>query len=450
MRSIERYLVAWVMGALGFGLLLLALVTYLVTLDEMNEVFDADLRNVATAVAAYQRSHQRLLPKPAGLSASADPTEREEAGIVTQAWDRSGTRVFSSDPGVRLPFSTIGGLSYPDLDGEAWIVYTAVSDEGVAQAAQRKAGRSAIAEELAAKVLRPMLLLILLVGGLTVFALRRGLLPLDAAARDVAARSEHSLEPIPTGAVPRELMPLALAVNGLMGRLSTALSAQRRFLGDAAHELRTPATAIRLQAQLLERSSDEATRATALADLKSGIERSQRLIEQLLQVARSEADGEALHPEPVDLADLARSVVGTMSVKAEREDIDLGADAPGEVRVVGDLHQLTVLLNNLVENALRYTPAGGAVDVAAGWMGARPALRVIDNGPGIAAKDRSRVFDRFFRGEQAATDEPEGSGLGLSIVQAIAQRHGAEVSLHTPASNVGLEVRVIFRQESGR
>ena len=121
-----------------------------------------------------------------------------------------------------------------------------------------------------------MLLLIVGVGGLVVFALRRGLLPLDAAARDVAARSEHSLEPIPIRDVPREIMPLAVAVNDLMGRLSTALSAQRRFLADAAHELRTPATAIRLQAQLLERSPDEATRAAALAELKAGIERSQR------------------------------------------------------------------------------------------------------------------------------------------------------------------------------
>lgn len=442
MHSIERYLMAWMSGALSFGLVLVTLVTYLVTLEEMNEVFDVDLRNVATAVATYHHSGHGSDPDPAPRSGSPS---REDTDIVTQTWDRTGERVFISDPSVSLPFSATEGLSYPVSNGEAWIVYTAVRDDGVVQAAQRKAGRSEIAQESAAKVLPPMLLLIAAVSGLMVFALRRGLLPLDAAARDVAARSEHSLEPIPTGGVPREIMPLAVAVNGLMNRLSTALSAQRRFLADAAHELRTPATAIRLQAQLLEKSRDEATRAAALVELKAGIERSQRLIEQLLQVARSGADGEALRLEPIELTSLARSVVGAMSIRAERKDIDLGADAASEVQVTGDRHQLTVLLNNLVENALRYTPAGGVVDVAAGWLGERPALRVIDNGPGISPADRLRVFDRFYRGERAAGHEPDGSGLGLSIVQAIAERHQAEVSLHTPEGGTGLEVRVVFK-----
>ena len=445
MRSIERDLVAWVVGALSLGLVVVTLVTYLVTVDEMNEVFDVDLKNVATAVATYHHSGHGVEPGRAAPMKSVDSGARDDADIVTQTWDRTGTRVFSSDSSVDLPFSATEGLSYPVTGGETWIVYTAVTDDGVVQAAQRKAGRSKIAQESAAQVLPPMLLLIVGVGGLVVFALRRGLLPLDAAARDVAARSEHSLEPIPTSDVPREIMPLAIAVNDLMSRLSTALSAQRRFLANAAHELRTPATAIRLQAQLLERSPDEATRAAALAELKAGIERSQRLIEQLLQVARSGADGEALRSEPVDLATLARSVVGAMSIKADRKDIDLGVDAADEVQVIGDRHQLTVLLNNLVENALRYTSAGGVVDVAVGRLDERPTLRVIDNGPGISPTDRPRVFDRFYRGERAATHEPDGSGLGLSIVQAIAERHQAEVSLHTPEGGTGLEVRVVFR-----
>ncbi len=445
MRSIERYLVVWVVGALSLGLALVTLVTYLVTVDEMNEVFNVDLKNVATAVATYHHSGHGQEPNQAAVLASVDASGRDDADIVTQTWDRAGVRVFVSDPSVRLPFSATEGLSYPVSNGEAWIVYTAVSDDGVVQAAQRKAGRSEIAQESAAQVLPPMLLLIVGVGGLMVFALRRGLLPLNAAARDVAARSEHSLEPIPTDDVPRELMPLAVAVNGLMSRLSTALTAQRRFLADAAHELRTPATAIRLQAQLLEKSPDAATRAVALDELKAGIERSQRLIEQLLQVARSGADGEALRSEPIDLASLARSVVGAMSIKADRKDIDLGADAAAEVQVIGDRHQLTVLLNNLVENALRYTPAGSVVDVAAECLDERPALRVIDNGPGISPAERLRVFDRFYRGEHAATHEPDGSGLGLSIVQAIAERHQAKVSLHTPESGAGLEVRVVFK-----
>ena len=450
MRSIERYLVVWIIGALTFGLVLVTLVAYLVTLDEMNEVFDADLRNVATAVATYHHSGHG----PDSGQAPRPPLSRaqaiDETDIVTQTWDRAGRRIFVSNPDVNLPFSAVEGLSYPMSNGESWIVYTTVLDSGVVQAAQRKAARREIAQESATRILPPMLLLIGIVSGLMVFALRRGLVPLDAAARDVAARSEHSLDPIPTGDVPRELMPLAIAVNGLMDRLSTTLSAQRRFLADAAHELRTPVTALRLQAQLLERSVDDAARASAQAELKSGIERSQRLIEQLLQVARSGLDGEAMRLESIDLADLARSVVVTMSVKADHKGIDLGAETASAVGITGDRAQLTVLLNNLVENALRYTPAGGVVDVAAGWLNDRPALRVIDSGAGIAPADRERVFDRFYRGESAAAHDAGGSGLGLAIVQAIARRHHAEVSLHTPESGIGVEVRVVFNATAER
>ena len=445
MRSIERYLVAWIIGALSLGLALIALVTYLVTIEELNEAFDDDLKNVATAMAAYRHSGDALLPAQAVLSAPPGSGKPEDTDIVTQIWDGAGLRVFTSDPSVSLPFSPTHGLSFPVSKGEAWIVYTAAREHGVAQAAQRKAGRSEAAQESAAKVLPPMLLLIVVVGGLMMFALRRGLLPLDDAARQVAARSAHSLEPIPTAHVPGELMPLAVAINGLMQRLSTALSAQRRFLADAAHELRTPATAIRLQAQLLEMSSDSATRAAAMGELQSGIQRSQRLIEQLLQVARSGEDGEPLHLQPLDLSQLVRSIVATMSIKADQKGIDLGARAANEVLAIGDTLQLTVLLNNLVENALRYTPAGGLVDVEALVLGGKPTLRVIDNGPGILPGERRRVFDRFYRGERLAAFDTEGSGLGLSIVEAIAQRHDAEVSLHTPRNGIGLEARVVFK-----
>ena len=396
-----------------------------------------------------QQAQSRCHRAP-GQALSARIGDREDWGIVTQIWDPGGRRLFTSDPNVTLPFSATEGLSRPIANGEAWVVYTAVQGDGVVQAGQRQAGRSEIAQESAAQILPAMLLLVLFVSGLMVFALRRGLLPLDAAARDVAQRSEHSLDPIPTSEVPRELMPLALSVNGLMSRLSGALSAQRRFLADAAHELRTPATAIRLQAQLVEHSGDEATRALAMTELKAGIERSQRLIEQLLQVSRVGADGEAMYLQPVDLRVLVRSVVGTMSVKADHKGIDLGAETAGELTVNADPDQLIVLLNNLVENALRYTPSGGVVDVVAGRFNHRPALRVIDNGPGIEPADRERVFDRFYRGEQTAVHDAGGSGLGLAIVRAIAERHDAEVSLHTPESGVGLEVRVLFaRQQTG-
>ncbi len=445
MRSIERTLLAWLLGALTLGAVLVALVTYLVTLEEMNEVFDAELRNVAEAVATYhQASRDALDDTPQQVPVRTDVPKDVE--IVTQTWSRRGVRIFSSDPRVKVPYIEQEGLSHPLVDGEHWIVYTSVRPGGVAQAAQRLTSRRQMAGESASQVLPPMLVLLLVVGGLLAFGLRRGLRPLDEAARDVAARSAGSLEPIATQDVPRELERLVASINGLLGRLGAALAAQRRFLADAAHALRTPVTALRLQAHLLRQSGDETARAEAVADLEAGIDRSQHLIEQLLQVARADPDGEAMRDDPVDLGELVRSVVGHFSALAEHRGIDLGAVGGTEVVVHGDAAQLTVLLNNLVENALRYTPRGGVVDVEAQWRDGRAMLRVADDGPGIAPAERERVFHRFHRGADAKLHARDagGSGLGLAIARAIAERHGASITLHDRGQSPGLEARVLF------
>jgi signal transduction histidine kinase len=446
-RSIERYLLSWIMGALSLGALAIVLVTYLVTLDEMGEIFDADLKNVAEALGTHHRAGigpgDPALPRSPERSDVASPEE-----IVTITWTADGRRVFSSDPRVTIPFSNSEALARVRVADEDWIVYTDVSANGVAQAAQRASARHAAAVESASKVFLPMILLVLFVAGLMVFALRRGLRPLDSAARDVATRTASSLLPIPTTDAPAEITPLVASINDLMARLSHALSTQRRFLADTAHELRTPVTALRLQLQLLQRSNDDAQRGEAMAELEAGIERSQRLIEQLLNMARFGPDGETARREAVDLAVLARSVVGAMSAKAEHRGLDLGATGESGIVVHGDAGQLTVLLNNLVENALRYTPAGGVVDIDVSVLEGRPTLRVIDSGPGIAESERERVFDRFYRTQDAPGQARDlsGSGLGLAIVRAIAELHHATVSLHTARSGRGLEVQVSFER----
>jgi signal transduction histidine kinase len=233
-----------------------------------------------------------------------------------------------------------------------------------------------------------------------------------------------------------------------MQRLAVAFTRQRRFVADAAHELRTPVTVLRLQLQLLERAADPAARAAAVAELRGGIQRSQRLIEQLLALSRTEPEVDDTRLERIDLADVVRDSVRHRAAQAERRDIDLAATGSGECVVAGDREQLAVLLGNLLDNALQHTPAGSAVRVSAAPVDGRPALAVVDDGPGIAEAERSRVFDRFYRirtaGDNGAADREMGSGLGLAIVQAIAQRHGAVVSLHTAAAGRGLEVRVAF------
>ena len=450
MRSIERYLLAWILGALTLGAVLIALVTYLVTLDEMDEVFDADLKNVAQAIATYDPSGHEI--EENGLTMlKRQPATVDDSDIVTLSWTPAGRRVYASDPNVLVAFSATEGLSKPRVGGEDWIVYTSVQKDSIVQAAQRVSARQEMAAQSAAKVFAPLLGLVLLIGGLLVFALRRGLRPLDGATRDVATRSATSLDPIDSDNIPVEIMPLVLSINGLMSRLAIALARQQRFMGDAAHELRSPLTALRLQLQLLKRSDDEASRHNAIVELESGIARSQHLIEQLLQVARSDPDGEPGRVETVELSELVRSAVATFSVRADQDGLDLGANGPAGILMQGDAAQLTILLNNLIENALRYTPKGGVVDVEAIVLDGRPVLRVVDSGPGIPDAERGRVFDRFYRGEdvKVRADGSGGSGLGLAIVQSIAERHHAAVSLQAAASGQGLEVRVVFPQQAG-
>ncbi len=449
MRSIERVLTAWVLGALSLGALTIVGVTYFVTLDEMNEVFDADLKNVAEALGSYHRSGLAPDPLAPRRVLRTDAPSRDE--IVTLTWTGHGEPVFSSDPRVAIPFSAQEALRHLRIGSAEWIVYTDVSVNGVAQAAQRASSRHDAAGEAASKVFLPLIALVIGVEGLMLVALRRGLRPLAVAARDVAARTATSLDPIPTLAVPAEMLPLVAGVNGLMARLSQALGAQRRFVADAAHELRTPVTALRLQLQLLQQAEGGAARADAMAELDAGIERARRLTEQLLQVARSGAEGGLLQLDRADLADLVRQVVAQMSSKAAHRDLDLGAVGETAVPACVDREAITVLLNNLVENALRYTPAGGTVDVGAWTEQGRPVLRVADNGPGIPAAEHAAVSRRFHRGSQAteAARDAGGSGLGLAIVKAIAMQHGASVSLHTAAGHRGLAVRVVFEPVIG-
>ena len=445
-RSIERELLAWIVGTLLLGSALVAMTTYVVTLDEMNEVFDNDLRNVATGVATYHRGNAPHVQAhaPVLIERRDDPDDTE---IATFAWDAAGRLIYSSDRRVPITFERKEGLSHPRLGGEDWIVYTAVHDNGIVQAAQRRASRREMAGESAAKILPFLVAMALIVAGLLIYGLRRGLRPLDAAARDIAGRSARSLAAIDTSAVPAELLPLVRAINSLMAKLDQSVRAQRDFLGDAAHELRTPIAALRLQLTLLERSVDELERAAATSALKLGVVRAQRLIEQLLAVARTDPAGPLDPLSPVDLDELVRAVLEPFASKAETARIDLGAELHGPCTVWGDAGQLVMLLDNLIENALRHTPEGGVIDVGTVAEDGCPTLFVRDSGPGIPAMDRERVFGRFFRGDVGGGGpgrENVGSGLGLVIVKAIAERHRASVRLLDRVPGPGLEVRVRF------
>ena len=304
---------------------------------------------------------------------------------------------------------------------------------------------AALAENIARHLLHPLLFA---VPGLAVaiwLAVGVGLAPLGRFAGEVEQRAPDNLAPLALARVPREVLPLQQALNALFARLRQSRELERRFTADAAHELRTPLAAIRTQAEVALNADDGAQARRALANVVGGAERATRLVEQLLTLARLDPQTALERPQPIGLRALARDAVAAQAPSAARRNIDLGL-LPGDERTVhGDPLLLAVLLRNLVDNAVRYTPPGGRVDLAVeeahAARGGYPLLRVTDSGPGIAPAAREQAFERFHRGPD---HREEGSGLGLSIVRRIAELHRATLTLDDGPGGRGLTVRVGF------
>jgi two-component system OmpR family sensor kinase len=319
-------------------------------------------------------------------------------------------------------------------------VFGVQAARSVIQVAQPLAVRQQLAAQLAVQTLKPFALLLPVLLIVIWLAVGQALQPLQRLTAQVQARRTEVLEPLPPTPLPEEVQPLVAALNDLLGRLRASLERERAFMADAAHELRTPLTALHLQMGMLARASDESERSAAMETLSAGVQRAIHLVEQLLALARQQPRADTPRVA-VPLAELARACVAELVPLADARHIDLGLATATEVSVRGDPEGLRTLLRNLVDNAVRYTGAGGRVDVSVESFGAGARLSVSDNGPGIAPADRERVFDRFYRPAGTATS---GSGLGLAIVRTIAAAHGASVALADGADGQGLKVTVSF------
>jgi two-component system OmpR family sensor kinase len=326
-------------------------------------------------------------------------------------------------------------------NGRDWRVYTLVQGTHALQVAQSQDERDAIATQTALRTLIPVLGFIPLFGALIWFGVGRGLAPLDTMSRAVAKRRPDAMAPLNERDMPEELRPLAASLNDLLTRLDAALASQRRFTADAAHELRTPLAALKLQLDLARRAQDVPARTAAYDDLDAGVSRASHLVDQLLTLARVEPEALAARASDVDLSALAKEAIVSRAALAAAKGVDLGLAKDIHAVVRGDAATLATLLSNLLDNALRYTPSGGRVDVSLDREGDHTILSVADTGPGIPKEERERVLDRFYR--SATTAEP-GSGLGLSIVKRIAEAHHATLELDAPEQGTGLVVRVVF------
>jgi two-component system OmpR family sensor kinase len=437
MNSLRHTLLFSLLGALVVVFAVGGLATYAAARAEIDGLMDYQLRQLALSLRDQQF----------GRSAAPPVTAPEESlDFVIQIWDNTGVQLYLSRPHSTLPSLAQLGYSTVKTDEGVWRVFSIPLLDHVIQIAQPMSVRSRMAADAALRTLMPLLALIPLFGALIWYLVGRGLRPLERLAREVATRHADSLDPLRAERVPQEAQPLVLALNHLLERLDQALSAQRAFVADAAHELRTPLAALQIQLQLCERATDEHTRGAALGELRAGLHRATHMVQQLLTLARQEPGAGTEPPRTrIALADIARLALADHAPLADARHIDLGAAELDDGIVMADAAALRTLAANLIDNAIRYTPDGGRIDIGvrisdAGTPTARCWLVVADSGPGIPPDERERVLDRFYR---RAGQEPPGSGLGLAIVRSIAERHGARLVLDTSPLG-GLRVAVGF------
>jgi two-component system OmpR family sensor kinase len=432
MTSIRRQLLGWLVAGLCLASVAGAWAVFARARAEARELFDYQMKLM---VAAFP---------DAGFGASQSRTSNPGIPndvVVVQIWDRNGTRLYLSRPAPSAPQrSEIGFSTVRTRDGD-WRVYTALVGDNVVQVSQPTSVREELAAGIALRTMLPLVLLLPVLIALAWVTIGRGLKPISDVALAMTRRSAGALDPLPETGLPVEVRPLVASLNALLARLGQSLERERAFIADAAHELRTPLTALHLQIQLAERAGNDAERDAALERLKGGTERATRLVEQLLALARSEPDAAERRPVRVDLTALAREVVAEHAPIAASRRLDLGFSGADSAIVEGDRDALAILLGNLVDNAIRYVPEGGRIDVTARRDGAFGELSVADDGPGIPVEERERVFDRFYRGRDASGN---GSGLGLAIVREIADRHGARIDVGDGLSGRGVTIRLRF------
>jgi len=417
-----------------------AALTYTNVLSEAEALFDYQLRQMALSL----RDQGFIAPDQAAALANDD------FDFVVQIWSVDGTRIYASHPGLALPPRAVLGFAEIRLGNETWRIFSTTTHDRVIQVAQPLAIRRQLAAQAALRGVAPILALVPILALAIGWSVGASLRPVKRLAEEVKRRDADALEPVDESGLPAEVSPLIEAINALLERLRSAFDAQRAFVSDAAHELRSPLTALKLQLQLQQRSSDAASRAQANEALAAGIERATRLVSQLLTLARAEPGGPHEPLTPTDLAEAARQAVADVVPLADAKSIQLALQAHPNCIVEGDASALRILVRNLADNAVRYTPDAGRVELAVGEDAGQILLTVDDSGPGIPASERERVFDRFYRraGSEEAGREDTGSGLGLAIVQTIAQRHAASVRM-TDSALGGLRVEVRFARRAG-
>ncbi|PIF73242.1 two-component system OmpR family sensor kinase [Variovorax sp. 54] len=432
--SLRARLLVFLLAAIVLAAGAQALVAYRTVLKEADDIFDYHMQQMALSLRAG-------LPPSAAVGGLGGAEQNFE--FVVQVWTVDGVRIFESAEEAALPQLAVLGFADVRARGTTYRVFSMQTRGLVIQVAQDMAARRNMAGSLALRTIVPVALMAPLLMLVVWWVVSLSLAPVARVRRQVASRQADDLSPVSEENLPEEVRPLVQELNLLFGRVRHAFDAQKHFVADAAHELRSPLAALKLQVQGLQRAPDDAARTLAVSRLSAGIDRATRLVEQMLALARHEASMAAgAKPETVDLAEVARLAISDAVAAAQARRIDIGvAQADAGATVSGQPEALRMLLRNLIDNAVKYTPEEGRVDVGIVKRADAVELRVDDSGPGLPEAERARVLDRFYR-----SGEPQapGSGLGLAIVKSIADLHGATVALEKSESLGGLCVRVVF------
>jgi two-component system OmpR family sensor kinase len=425
--------------ALSLAILIVALAAgvfaFISAYDEANEMQDDTLRRVAVLI---DRQHMTLTYPADGHHIEGDD---EEKRVVVQYLADGAHAEKNTDNTLPLPLPTDlkDGIHTLEVGGEPFRVLVKTTSRGERIAvAQESGARDKDAKESALRSLLPFLILLpvllLVVGDLV----RKLFRPIATLSTEIDQRAEQDLHPIDEQHLPTEIRPFVIAINRLLDRVAQSMETQRRFVADAAHELRSPLTALSLQAERLAVVELSPAALERFQPLRRGIERGRNLVHQLLGLAKAQST----HSAPATAAsvfNVYRHVLEDLLPLAEAKNIDIGVEGEQDAWVLIDETDLTILIKNLVDNAIRYTPPGGRVDLSLSVETGHAILSIKDSGPGINVEERERVFDPFYR---TLGNLEVGSGLGLSIVKAIAERNGAIVRLGAGIKGVGLVVEI--------
>jgi two-component system sensor histidine kinase QseC len=436
--SLKRRLLLAVLGTVAIVWCATAAYSYFDARHEVNRLLDAHLAQAASLIVA-QVGHEL---EEIDLE-HAPRLDKQSRRVAFQIWEKGDTlRLHSANAPQQRMSPRAEGFSDVRVDGRRWRVFSAwdARREFLVQVGEREETRGEIAAGIAMNLLAPLLLALPALGVFVWLSIAGALRPLPVLGREVEDRRPDDLAPLKADDAPAEVAPLVRSLNTLFERLGLLIENERRFTADAAHELRTPLAALKTQAQVARAAQDVAGRERALDNVIAGCDRATRLVEQLLTLARLEPAQFSGQAKPCDLRALARLTIGELAPAALDRGIEL--ELAGEEAVTeghGDL--ISILLRNLIDNAVRYSRNGGVVRVGTACVGQTASVFVTDQGPGIPREERDKVGRRFYR---ILGSERGGSGLGLSIVRRVAEIHAATVMMGEGPEGRGLRVTVAF------